>query len=138
MEGRIAGIRGNSMFSFRGRAGRGEMWLVLILAPLALLIWEGAEKSVAVYLMIPMTWPIAATVTRRLHDLSWNPWPFLGAHLLFIALLVGTGVIQDEVYFRALVSAAVIVGIFILLVYVLLAFVKGNQRHNRYGEADPR
>ncbi|NKI73021.1 DUF805 domain-containing protein [Dickeya sp. CFBP 2040] len=81
-------------FSFRGRVGRRDFWLGMIIV-LALMVglfvlagtgWLETQK--AAFILVVLMWPLTAILVKRLHDRNKSGW---WALLLVVAWMLGNG-----------------------------------------------
>jgi uncharacterized membrane protein YhaH (DUF805 family) len=99
--------------SFKGRAGRNELWIVLVTLSVAAGVGEAVgvlthNTAVTIFFPLAVLWPSIALAVRRWHDLGRSGWSIL----LQIVPIVNLWCIY------------------------MLAFRRGEQGRNRFG-ADP-
>jgi uncharacterized membrane protein YhaH (DUF805 family) len=138
-----------SLFSFRGRIGRGRflavqlaltaLWLAswLEVSLLSSSLWEALRGAITV----AMIWINLATTARRLHDLNMNGWwaiaVFAVSRLsylyygLLLGLSFGVNISIAEELLLALLAAAL--SLLQTGIVIALVFVSGTDGPNRFG-----
>jgi uncharacterized membrane protein YhaH (DUF805 family) len=136
-----------SLFSFRGRIGRGRfiavqlaliaLWLVSWLEVSLPPSWEALRAAITV----TMIWINLATTARRLHDLNANGWWAIAVFAvnrlsyLYYGLLLGLSFGVDISIAEELLLALMAAALSLLQTGIIIAlvFVSGTDGPNRYG-----
>ncbi|MDU6926507.1 DUF805 domain-containing protein [Franconibacter helveticus 513] len=125
------------LFSFKGRIGRRDFWIWVVLwlvAMAALFTLAGSNllnSQTAAFMLVCLLWPTAAVMVKRLHDRGKSgAWAFL--LILAWMLLAGNWVMLTGVWQWA-VGRFIPTLIIVMMVLDLGAFI-GTQGENKYGK----
>lgn len=126
------------LFSFKGRIGRRDFWIWIILWVLSMtLLFTLANRGLlgfqtAAFALVCLVWPTACVMVKRLHDRGRHgAWALL--MVLAWMLLSGHWVMLNATL-AWLVGRLIPVVIMVMMLIDLGAFV-GTQGENRYGKA---
>lgn len=125
------------LFSFKGRIGRRDFWVWVVLwlaAMTVLFMLAGSDmlnSQTAAFMLVCLLWPTAAVMVKRLHDRGKSgAWAFL--FILAWMLLAGNWAMLAGVWQWA-VGRFIPTLIIVMLVIELGAFI-GTQGENKYGK----
>lgn len=124
------------LFSFKGRIGRRDFWIWIVLWTLAMvllfvLVDRGLLSSQnAAFLLVCLLWPTAAVVVKRLHDRGKSGLWALTIILAWMLFAGNGSMLPDSIMWtvRALIPAAIIA-----LLVLDLGALSGNIGGNKYG-----
>lgn len=123
-------------FSFRGRLGRRDFWVWLVLW---LVVMAGAFAAAsrgwlaiqsAAFLIVFLLWPTAAVLVKRLHDRNRaGSW----ALLLILAWMLAAGNWQMMPALAAWTLGRLLPAVIFVLMLVECGFLAGTAGDNRFG-----
>ncbi|XTZ38300.1 DUF805 domain-containing protein [Salmonella enterica] len=125
------------LFSFKGRIGRRDFWVWIVLWGLAMTaLFAGAnggmlDYQTAAFILVCLIWPTACVVVKRLHDRGRHgAWSLL---LILAWMLLSGHWDMLNTTLQWAVGRFIPVVIIVMLIIELGAFI-GTQGENKYGK----